>query len=460
MRKELSALRNLGGLLFFFMKRIALHTLGCKLNYAETAAIGKQFTGNGYTVVGIDDNADVVVINSCSVTASADRECRQLVRRALRHSPDAFVAVVGCYAQLQAEQLAAIQGVDLVLGTEDKFSLFNFIDNGKKKTRADILVSCIGEANEFRLASSAGFEERTRAFLKVQDGCDYSCTYCTVPLARGKSRSPVISEIVRQAREAVELGYKEIVLTGVNVGDYGRNDGTNLLLLLKQLTTVDGLMRIRISSIEPNLLTDELLDFWFATKKLCNHWHIPLQSGSDTILRLMQRRYLTKVYTDKIERIKSHIPEAGIGTDVIVGFPGESNELFEETYKYLLNLPATYFHMFSYSERSNTPASEFAQKIDPYIKAERSKRLHKLSDQKRCDYYHSFIGKTIPVLFESVNSDGSISGLTEEYIRVDVKSDLHLTNKILDVTIQKASAERCIGIITEPHITSAIRIAV
>ena len=441
------------------MKRIALHTLGCKLNYAETAAIGKQFTGNGYKVVGIDDGADVVVINSCSVTASADRECRQLIRRALRLSPNAFVAVIGCYAQLQAEQLAAIPGVDLVLGSQDKFSLLKYVKNGAKKTHAEISVSCIGETNEFGLASSAGFEERTRAFLKVQDGCDYSCTYCTIPQARGKSRSAVLSDIIRQAREAVGLGYKEVVLTGVNVGDYGRNDGTNLLTLLKQLKTVDGLMRIRISSIEPNLLTDELLDFWIAEDKLCNHWHIPLQSGSDTILRSMQRRYLTKVYTNRIERIKSHVPEAGIGTDVIVGFPGESHEFFEDTYNYLADLPVTYFHVFSYSERPNTPASGFIQKIDPSIKAERSKRLHTLGNQKRNDFYHCFIGKTIPVLFESVNSDGLVSGLTEEYIRVDMKSYSNISNTILHVTIQEASAEKCIGIMSEPKINSVIRIA-
>ena len=456
----MSALKSRGGLLFFFMKRIALHTLGCKLNYAETAAIGKQFTGNGYTVVGIDDCADAVVINSCSVTSSADRECRQLVRRALRHSPNAFVAVVGCYAQLQAEQLAAIQGVDLVLGTKDKFSLFNLIDKSKKKTHADILVSCIGESMQFESASSAGYEERTRAFLKVQDGCDYSCTYCTIPLARGKSRSAAALDIVQLAREAVEYGYREVVLTGVNVGDYGRNDGTNLLTLLKPLVLVDGLMRIRISSIEPNLLTDELLDFWFAENKLCNHWHIPLQSGSDTILRAMRRRYLTEVYTDRVERIKSHIPSAGIGTDIIVGFPGETNELFEETYNYLFHLPVTYFHVFSYSERPNTPASVLAQKIDPHIKAERSKRLHILSDQKRCDFYHSFIGKTIPVLFESHHADGTVSGLTEEYMRVDVKSDSHITNEILNVTIQEAYADKCIGILAEQNLPSTIRIAI
>ena len=456
----MSAPQSRGGPLFFFMKRIALHTCGCKLNYAETAAIGKQFTGNGYTVVGIDDEADIVVINSCSVTTSADRECRQLVRRALRHSPDAFIAVVGCYAQLQAEQLAAIQGVDLILGTHDKFSLFNFIDNQKKKLHADIVISSIGETNEFRLSSSAGFEKRTRAFLKVQDGCDYSCSYCTIPLARGKSRSAAIPEIVRQAREAVKLEYKEIVLTGVNVGDFGIKDGTNLLALIRQLVSVDGLERIRISSIEPNLLTDELLDFWFSEDKLCNHWHIPLQSGSDTVLRTMRRRYLTELYTNRIERIKFHVPNAGIGTDIIVGFPGESDESFEDTYKYLAKIPLTYFHVFSYSERPNTPASEFVQKIDQHIKAERSKRLHMLSDKKRNDFYHWFLGKTIPVLFESLNSDSSVSGLTEEYVRVDVKSDLPLTNKILNVEIKKAAADKCIGILAEPKITSAIRIAI
>ena len=343
MQKELSAPVRRGGPLFFFMKRVALHTLGCKLNYAETAAIGKQFAGEGYALVGIDDAADVVVINSCSVTASADRECRQLVRRAMRHSPQAFVAVVGCYAQLQAQQLAAIPGVDAVLGTHEKFSLLKVLNGGKKKPRTEIAVSCIGEIDEFDGASSAGFEERTRAFLKVQDGCDYSCTYCTIPQARGKSRSAVVPEIVQQAREAVKKGYKEVVLTGVNVGDYGRNNNTSLLQLLQQLVRIDGLFRIRISSIEPNLLTAELLDFWFSEEKLCKHWHIPLQSGSDTILRSMRRRYLTEVYTDRIERITSRCPDAGIGADIIVGFPGESDELFEETFSYLSALPVTYF---------------------------------------------------------------------------------------------------------------------
>jgi threonylcarbamoyladenosine tRNA methylthiotransferase MtaB len=441
------------------MKRIALHTLGCKLNYAETAAIGKQFTAHEYTVVGIDDPADVVVINSCTVTSHADRECRQLVRRAIRHSPDAFVAVVGCYAQLQSDQIARIFGVDLVLGTQDKASLFDIINTKKKKNHADILVSCIDD-NDFGPASSAGFEDRTRAFLKVQDGCDYRCTYCTIPQARGKSRSATIGEIVRQARDAIGLGYKELVLTGVNVGDYGKNNGTNLLALLKRLVTIDGLKRIRISSIEPNLLTDELLDFWFAHDILCHHWHIPLQSGSDTILQKMQRRYLTRVYIDRIERIKSNIPTAGIGSDVIVGFPGESDILFNETYNFLNNLSISYFHIFGYSERPNTPAAAFDKRINPHIKTERSKKLHQMGIQKKYKFYETFIGKTVPVLFESAHPDGTLSGLTEEYIRVDVKSNTNLTNTIVNVTIKEAFYEKCIGTIAEPNKLPAIRIAI
>ncbi len=447
------------GQLFFFMKRIALHTLGCKLNYAETAVIGKQFTALGYTVVSIDDPADVVVINSCSVTSLADRECRQLVRRAIRHSPGAFVAVVGCYAQLQAEQIAGINGVDLVLGTQDKFSLLDFIDTEKKKNHANIVVSCIDD-NNFGLASSAGFEDRTRTFLKVQDGCDYRCSYCTIPQARGKSRSATIIEIVRQAREAVGLGYKEIVLTGVNVGDYGNNSGTNLLVLLKQLVTVDGLLRIRISSIEPNLLTDELLDFWFAHDILCHHWHIPLQSGSNAILQKMQRRYLTGVYAERVERIKSNVPDAGIGSDVIVGFPGESDVLFNETYKFLNDIPISYFHIFSYSERSNTQAAAFDKKIDPHIKAKRSEILRRLGNQKRYVFYETFVGRTVPVLFESEYPDGTFSGLTKEYVRVEVKSNANLTNTIIYVTIKEAFSEKCIGTIAESTRIPTIRIAI
>jgi threonylcarbamoyladenosine tRNA methylthiotransferase MtaB len=447
------------GQLFSFMKRVALHTLGCKLNYAETAAIGKQFIAQGYEVVDIDNPADVVVINSCSVTSEADRECRQLVRRAIRHSPDAFVAIVGCCAQLQSGQLAAIEGVDLVLGTQDKFSILDFIAGKKTKEYTNIAVSCIEESS-FRPASSAGFEDRTRAFLKIQDGCDYHCAYCTVPLARGKSRSASILETVQQAREAVKLGHKEIVLTGVNVGDYGKNINTNLLTLLKQLVMVDGLMRIRVSSIEPNLLTDELLDFWFNNNILCNHWHIPLQSGSDTILKNMQRRYLTKAYAECVRKIKSNIPTACIGSDIIVGFPGENDALFDETCDFLSDIPLSYFHIFHYSERQNTRSAEFDNKVDPQIKVKRSKKLRQMGIQKRNMYYKTFIGKTVPVLFESANSDGTQSGLTEEYVRVNVKTNENLTNTILDVTIKEALSEKCIGTIAEHNNMSAVRIAI
>jgi len=448
------------GQLFFFMKNIAFHTLGCKLNYAETAAIGKQFISDGYTVVGIDDPADVVVINSCSVTSQADRECRQLVRRALRHSPDAFVAVVGCYAQMQAEQLAEIQGVDLVVGTQQKHSLFRLIQERKKKTHADILVSCIEDLDHCESASSVGFEERTRAFLKIQDGCDYTCSYCTIPFARGKSRSIPVREILRQAREAVEKEYKEIVLTGVNVGDYGRNHDENLLMLLKQLVTIDGLQRIRISSVEPNLLTDELLDFWFDQDKLCHHWHIPLQSGSETILHRMRRRYGRDVYANRIERIVSHISDAGIGADVIVGFPGESDAFFDETYAFLEALPISYLHVFSYSERPDTSAAEFVQKVDQHVKSMRNARLHALSLRKRQAYYERFIGKTVPVLFEAHRPNGTTTGLTEEYIHVELKTNVSLSNQILPVILTEVHGDKCIGTLSKPFLSQTIRIAI
>jgi threonylcarbamoyladenosine tRNA methylthiotransferase MtaB len=441
------------------MKRIAFHTLGCKLNYAETAAMGKQFTTHGYTVVDMEEPADVVVINTCSVTAQADRECRHIVRKALRHSPDAFIAVVGCSAQLHAQQLADIHGVDLVVGSQDKFSLFRFVDQEKKKNHADILVSCIDD-QRIGSASSAGFEDRTRAFLKVQDGCDFHCTYCTVPLARGGSRSVNLAEIVLQAREAVALGYKEIVLTGVNVGDYGRKNGTTLLALLQQLVLIDGLVRIRISSIEPNLLTDELLDFWTTQDKVCNHWHIPLQSGSDSVLRAMKRRYSSGLYAERVAKIKSLIPNAGIGADVIVGFPGENDILFEETHKFLNDLPVSYFHIFTYSERPNTLAATLNGKNDSRVKMERSKILRQLGNQKRQKFYDTFVGKTVPVLLESAQPDGSISGLTEEYVRVVVKAPQRLTNTIVRVTMKEACTDKCIGTLAESTRISANRIAV
>ena len=425
--------------------KVALHTLGCKLNSAETSTLGKHFVERGFEVVGMDEPVDVFVLNTCSVTGRADRECRQLVRRALRHSPQAYVAVVGCYAQLQPQEIASIEGVDLVLGSKEKLDLLSHAGGFQKQGSAKILVSPVGEVTNFAVASSAGFGDRTRAFLKVQDGCDYNCAFCTIPLARGESRSILVQDILSQAREIVEGGYKEIVLTGVNVGDYGRKIGTNLVTLLRALAAVDGLERIRVSSIEPNLLTDELLEFWFSESKLCKHWHIPLQSGSDDVLRGMRRRYLTNLYAGRVGRIKSAVPQAGIGADVIVGFPGETETLFGDTYRFLLDLPVTYLHVFTYSERPNTDAKNFPNPVEPRIRADRSERLRMLSLRKRRAFFESRVGTESQVLFESQKYRGWSTGLTGEYIRVDVPAVWDLTNQILSVKITEAFEEGCRG---------------
>jgi threonylcarbamoyladenosine tRNA methylthiotransferase MtaB len=426
---------------------ISLHTLGCKLNFAETASFGRQFAEQGHRIVGTDEQADVVVINTCSVTEHADRECRQIVRRALRRSPEAFVAVVGCYAQLQSETLAAIEGVDIVLGTQEKFDLLTYIGTGSKKPMPSVHVACIDEANIPRAASSVGYEDRTRAFLKVQDGCDYSCSFCTIPLARGASRSLQMDDVCAEAVRAAALGYREIVLTGVNVGDYGTSTAHDLVVLVRELVKIDGLVRIRISSIEPNLLTDELLDLWANDPKLCHHWHIPLQSGSDAILRAMRRRYLTDLYRERIDAIKSRIPNAGIGADVIVGFPGETDELFEETYSFLRDLSVTYLHVFSYSERPNTAAKEMRDQIPPSAKAQRSERLRGLGLRKKHLFYESFIGATTEVLFEERSADGTIYGWTGEYVRVGVNDDAVQPNDIKRVLVTGANSESCEGTI-------------
>ncbi len=433
------------GQLFFIMKRIALHTLGCKLNFAETASIGKQFAGRGYHVVDLDEPADVVVINTCSVTERADRECRQLVRRALRHSQDAFVAVVGCYAQLQPAEIAAIPGVDLVLGTKEKLDVLRFLGEGGKRAEPEIAVSCIDQIHDATAASSAGYEGHTRAYLKVQDGCDFLCAFCTIPRARGGSRSLAADTILAGARDAAAHGYREIVLTGVNVGDYGTTETPDLLRLLQRLIDVDGVDRIRISSIEPNLLTDDLIDFWASQPRICNHWHIPLQSGSDAVLRGMRRRYRRDLYAERVAAIRSVAPNAGIGADVIVGFPGETDERFEETYEFLRDLPLSYLHVFPYSERPDTPAASFPGRVEPKIRTERSERLRALSARKRHLFAASFVGATVPVLFETDHGTGISSGLTEEYVRVRVQADSHLTNSIRRVRITDAADDTCTG---------------
>ena len=427
------------------MKRVALHTLGCKLNYAETATVGRQFLEQGYTVVNIDQSADVVIINTCSVTRNADRECRQVVRRALRHSPHAFIAVIGCYAQLQPGELASIDGVDLVLGTKEKFDILKFLGSGIKKERAEINVSCIDDAGEAGLASSLGCDERTRAFLKIQDGCDYRCSFCTIPKARGKSRSVPLFNIIDEAGEIAKAGYKEIVLTGVNVGDYGRTTGQNLFSLVRELVKVEGIERIRVSSIEPNLLSDELLEFWFSEKKMCKHWHIPLQSGSDAVLSAMRRRYGRALYRGKVDKIKAAYPDAGIGADVIVGFPAETAELFEETYEFVSELPVTYLHVFSYSARPGTEAQAMRAQVPFRTRKERSERLRQKGSEKRKQFAETWREKIAPVLFETKKNGDIFSGFTEEYIRVEVYSPRDIHNRILPAVIHNVRDEHCEG---------------
>jgi threonylcarbamoyladenosine tRNA methylthiotransferase MtaB len=427
------------------MPKVALHTLGCKLNFAESATIARQFEREGFDVVGGDGPADVCVINTCSVTERADRECRQIVRRALRHSPDAYVIVVGCYAQLQPTEIAGIPGVDLVLGTREKFEIFRHAGGFQKHSCAQTFVSSVEEIDTFSGASSAGSHERTRAFIKVQDGCDYSCSFCTIPMARGTSRSTGIEAIVAQTEIAVANGYQEVVLTGVNVGDYGRKFGSSLLELLKELTRVSDLRRIRISSVEPNLLSDELLAFWAANPILCKHFHLPLQAGNDAILQSMRRRYLTGLYADRVARIRSLLPDAGIGADLITGFPGETDELFDATYRFLVDLPISYLHVFTYSPRPNTPAAGLAGQVEPRIRFERSERLRLLSSRKRHAFQQRFVGSVCEVLVEDRTDDGFWTGLTSQYIRVNFPSAEDLSNRIAILKISGLEGEHCGG---------------
>jgi len=429
------------------MKKVALHTLGCKLNFSETSTIGRQFLERGYAIVGADEPADVFVLNTCSVTERADRDCRQLIRRTLRSSPETYIIVTGCYAQLQPQEIASIQGVDLILGSGEKFNIFRHEQTFAKRAIPQQFASCIDDTHSFEPAYSAGEGGRTRAFLKIQDGCDYSCAFCTIPLARGASRSQDIAAIVREAHELASLGFREIVLTGVNVGDFGKGTDANLLRLLQELEQVDGIDRFRVSSIEPNLLSTDLISFIVASEKFCNHFHVPLQSGSDAILRAMRRRYTTSHYRGIVETIRSLDPAAGIGADVIVGFPGETAEHFDETRKFLADLPVSYLHVFTYSEREHTPAASFADAVEPRLRQERSDTLRDLSRRKRRSFHDSFVGRRERVLFESAGAGGEYTGLTSQYVRVAVSSRSPLENQILTVDILGADDERCVGAI-------------
>lgn len=411
------------------MKKVAFHTLGCKLNFAETSAIKRQFSDYGYEIVGFNDHADIYVVNTCSVTQDANRDCRKTVRKALRTNPEAFVAVVGCYAQLEPEEIAKIDGVDLVLGADYKFDLFELAGQIEKKDDTVIHHSDVNEAVDFHHSFSSN--DRTRAFLKVQDGCDYKCAFCTIPLARGKSRSPEIPEVLAQARKVINEGYKEIVLTGVNVGDFGKQTGETFFELLHQLDELEGLNRIRISSIEPNLLSNEIIDFVAESRCIQPHFHMPLQSGSDEMLKLMRRRYQSDLYRQRVERIRSVMPDACIGVDVITGHPGESDELFKDSFDFIDRLPVSYLHVFTYSERPNTKAAEMKNVVPVSERRGRTHKLRRLSEKKRYEFDSHFSGETRPVLFEDHEKDGFILGWTDNYIRVALPYSSNLANSIV-----------------------------
>ena len=421
-------------------KKVAFYTLGCKLNYSETSSIGRLFNQAGYNTVEFTDTPDVFVINTCSVTDNADKKCKRVVKEALKISPNAYVTIVGCYAQLKPKEIAEIPGVDMVLGAAEKFQIIDHITDLTKKPKAVIYNQPVSEANQF--VPSWSFGDRTRTFLKVQDGCDYSCTFCTIPLARGSSRSDTIKNVINQAAEIAASGVKEIVLTGVNLGDFGIRDGKRedkFLDLVKALDEVEGIDRIRISSIEPNLLTDEIIEFVAVSKRFVPHFHIPLQSGSDKILGLMRRRYKRELYTDRVAKIKELMPDCCIGVDVIVGFPGETREDFIDTYNFLNTLNVSYLHVFTYSERENTLASEMSGTVPGSTRAERSKMLHMLSDKKRRAFYETQLNKTEEVLFEGDIKDGFMHGFTRNYVKVKTKYDPILVNELKTVYLTNIS---------------------
>jgi len=426
-------------------KTVALHTLGCKLNFSETSTIGKQFLDYGFSIVDFKNQADVYLINTCTVTENADRECRQIVRRALRQNPDAHIIVTGCYAQLNPEEITKIDGVDTVLGNNEKFKLFSIINDFGKRDISCTFVSPTNQLNDFGAAYSTDADSRTRAYLKIQDGCDYTCTFCTIPLARGKSRSMNPEDVLDEFKSLVNSGYKEIILTGVNVGDYGKHIGKNLYSLLKRMVNVSGKFRIRISSIEPNLLTDDIISLTADNEKMCNHFHIPLQSGSPDVLKLMQRRYTSGFYLNLIEKLKNRIPDVGIGVDVIVGTPGETEERFNETKKLLVDLPISYLHVFTYSERPNTKAVELNGSVEKMERRRRNKILRILSERKRQIFYRQMTGKDLEVLFESENSSGIIKGFSSNYVRVEHIFRTELVNNFSKIKITEANAENCKG---------------
>lgn len=420
-------------------KQVAFYTLGCKLNFSETSTIGRSFKEMGFETVKPTEKADIYVVNTCSVTDHADKKCRQAIKKLIKTNPNAFVVVIGCYAQLKPEEISKIPGVDLVLGTNDKFNIHKYIDHLEKKGSSEMHPCEVESVKDFQTSYSMG--DRTRCFLKIQDGCNYFCTYCTIPFARGKSRNMSIQDTVKEATKIAQQGVKEIILTGVNIGDFGQSTNENFFDLIKALEPIEGIERFRISSIEPNLLTNEIIEFVAQSKKFVNHFHIPLQAGSNHVLKLMKRRYNRELFAQRIEKIKSHTPDAFIGVDVIAGSRGEREEDFIDAYRFINELPISQLHVFPYSERQGTKALEIKETVSHEDKKKRAKMLQSLSEKKLRAFYQSFIGTNAKVLFEDYNNNGIMYGFTENYIKVEIEFNPNLSNRIVDVNLLEITSD-------------------
>lgn len=421
-------------------RKVAFYTLGCKLNFSESSTIGRMMMDAGYAKVDFDDSPDIFVINTCSVTENADKKCKQLVKRAMKINPKGFVIIIGCYAQLKPQEIADITGVDLVLGANEKFNIVEHLDNIEKREIARVKNENIKETKDFIPAYSFG--DRTRSFLKIQDGCDYFCTFCTIPLARGKSRNASIAETIQKAEEIGNTEIKEVVLTGVNIGDFGQGGTENFFMLVKALDKVNGVDRFRISSIEPNLLGNEIIDYCLTkSEKFAPHFHIPLQSGNDRLLKAMRRKYDRTLFAERIEKINQINPYTCIGVDVIVGFPGETEDDFLDTVKFLNNLDISYLHVFTYSERAKTTAIKLGDPVPLFVRKQRSRQLHILSEKKKRSFYEKNIGQIGLVLLEGDNHDGFMHGFTENYIKVKIPFDASLINSFVHVQHDSVGSE-------------------
>ena len=422
-------------------KKVAFYTLGCKLNFSETSTLSRLFEEGGYAKVDFEENPDIFIINTCSVTENADKKCKQLVRRALKINPEALVAIVGCYAQLKPEEIGKIPGVDLVLGANEKFNVLDHIEKlDKKQENSIVQFDSIKKTTEF--VPSFSYGDRTRSFLKVQDGCDYFCTFCTIPLARGKSRNASISETVEEAKKIALTEIKEVVLTGVNIGDFGQGGTETFFQLIQHLDLVEGIDRFRISSIEPNLLTNEIIEFCLNdSQRFVPHFHIPLQSGSNKLLKAMRRKYLRELYAERVAKIKEIEPTCCIGVDVIVGFPGETDEEFMETVSFLKELDISYLHVFTYSERANTTAIKMAEAVPMDVRKERSKILHLLSDRKKRLFYEQNIGNIRTALIESEQDEGWLYGFTENYVKIRIPFDAAIANQFKKIRLTKVNSD-------------------